>query len=339
MKRYKDYMDGVEPSEELRERLLGLTDPKQRPAWAKYGAVAAALVLAVGLGAFGISRLSGEPELGGNTELGVPEIAPVESSYPAQAIAPGDLPGGSEGTRTMGGYEVAQGEVMSYYMLPYIAYAEESGETAMSIAVPDGVESRDLTEEEIRNLFGGEAALTTHLNWGGYAVHGYVMAYEDGTVWRAAVFGKAENGYFTLTMCPDELPLECCLAMGRAETVTDVFGVQVAGYYGGIYGEGENREVWLPESREVEFLAHGVGCRFTFYGPEGEAGMVEELVSRFVRLAVVEGLNLNALTPGWEPEAPYGGAVDPRPSQGPVEEQTEAYTPAYDPGASKSPEG
>ena len=334
MKRYKDYMDGVEPSEELRERLLGLNAPKKRPAWAKYGAVAAALVLVAGLGVLGARYLGGEPE------LGVPEIAPVESSYPAQAVAPGDLPGGSEGTRTMGGYEVAQGEVMSYYMLPYIAYGESSGGVALSLVVPDGVTSRTLTQEEITAFFGGESALTTHLNWGGYTLSGYVMAYEDGTVWRAHLYGeKGNEAHFGLTVCPDELPLECCLAMGRAETITDVFGVQVAGYYGGIYGEGANREVWLPESREVEFLAHGVGCRFTFYGPEGESGMVEEQVSRFVRLAVTEGLELNALTPGWEPEAPYGGAVDPQPSQGPVEEQTEAFTPAYDPGASKSPEG
>lgn len=333
MKKYCEYMDSVEVSPELHDRLMGLAGKRPPALWKKYGAMAAALVLVAGLGVFGLGRL------GGNIELGDPDpvqcAAPVESSAAIGEIAIED-PNAPDvgGTKTIGGYEVLvhDGMAVSYFMLPYIAYGEQNGESAaFSLAPPVGVERRELTEEEIWNLLGGEEALVTHLDWGGYEVSGYVMAYEDGTIWRAAIFGTSAEGHFELTMCPDALPQECCIVEGREENVTDVWGVEVTGWYGGIYGEGENQEVWLPESRVAEFLANGVGCRFTFYGPEGEREMVEDKMSRFVRLAVLEGLELDALTPGWEPEpSAVLGDSGSSPSQGPSGEVT---TPAYDPTA------
>ena len=315
MKRYKAYMDGVEPSPRLRERLLGLTAEKT-PVWRKYGAAAAAVALAVGVGLFGVSRL------GGNTELGNSMPAETQTAIGEIAIAPGGYPGEGGPPKTMGGYEVSQGEVVSYYMLPYIAYGDSVGGSMASIAVPEEVTQRDLTEEEIRNLLGGEGSIVTHLNWGGCELYGYVMSWPDGSVWRAHLFGKREGLFFDLAMCPDELPLDYLVGGGN-ETVTDVWGVEVVGYRGGIYGEGTNREVWLPESRGVEFLAKGVGCRFVLFGEEGQAEQVTKLVSRFVRLAVTEGLELDALTPGWEPAV--GGEILPPGTVG------EASTPAYDP--------
>ena len=57
MKRYSDYMDKIEVSDTLHQRLTELETPKKRPAaWRKYGAAAAALVLAAGVGAWGLSR-------------------------------------------------------------------------------------------------------------------------------------------------------------------------------------------------------------------------------------------------------------------------------------------
>ena len=47
MKRYKNMMDQVEAPEELHQRLTGLTAPKKAAPWKRYGAVAAAFVLAV----------------------------------------------------------------------------------------------------------------------------------------------------------------------------------------------------------------------------------------------------------------------------------------------------
>lgn len=324
MKRYKNYMDTVEPSADLHDRLMSLNTPKRINRWLRYTSIAAALVLVVGVGAFAVSRM------GGNTELGDAEA--VESSTAIGEIA--IEPGGAQETApsTMGGYEVPSpdGLVVSYYMLPLIRYSRVSGGSAASLAPPVGVESRELTEEEILNLLGGKAAIGTHLDWGGYELRGSVMAYEDGAVWRAHLFGKGENGYFALTMSPNVVPADCCVVVSEGrENVTEVWGVEITGCYGGIYGEGANREVWLPESREVSFLAGGVGCRFTFYGAEGEAAMVEDKVARFVRLAIVDGLELNALTPGWEPEPVESSVLyDAAPSQAP-----ELTTPAYDPNA------
>ena len=96
----------------------------------------------------------------------------------------------------------------------------------------------------------------------------------------------------------DEIPPDCVIT--EADTVTDVMGVSVKGYVSGIYGKDDEETgetvVWMPESRTVEFAANGAGYRFQVYGSEGESQQVEELVSRFVRLAIADGLNLT-MTP------------------------------------------
>ena len=83
MRNYKKYMDGVEVSPELHERLSHLTPAKGPAPWKKYGALAAALVLVVGAGALGLSRL-GATDAGPAAEIAEeePDIAPVTD--PAQ---------------------------------------------------------------------------------------------------------------------------------------------------------------------------------------------------------------------------------------------------------------
>ena len=48
----------------------------------------------------------------------------------------------------------------------------------------------------------------------------------------------------------------------------------------------------------MEFIANGVGCRFTIYGLEGQGAAVEEMVSRFVRQAILEGFYLQNVLQG-----------------------------------------
>ena len=59
MKDYKDYMDRVEVSDTLHARLTALERekcPAPRPVWKKYGTLAAALALVVGMaGYFGLT--------------------------------------------------------------------------------------------------------------------------------------------------------------------------------------------------------------------------------------------------------------------------------------------
>lgn len=187
--------------------------------------------------------------------------------------------------------------------LPRVDYGErgQSGGSEADIALPEGSFFRDLTGEDLEALLGEWAG---ELEREGAELSGNAVLLPDGTPWTAHVFGRRISGgeedfSFSLAMAPDALPLTC--AASPADGVTDCWGVEVTGRYGGIYGEGAGREVWLPESREVEFVAGGVGYRFRFYGPEGEGEWVESMVGRFLRYGILGGgADLDSLAVGPE---------------------------------------
>lgn len=91
MRNYKKYMDGVEVSPELHERLSHLTPAKGPAPWKKYGALAAALVLVVGAGALGLSRLgatdAGRRRRSRRRSLTSPR-SPIRRSCPASSSRP-----------------------------------------------------------------------------------------------------------------------------------------------------------------------------------------------------------------------------------------------------------
>ena len=270
MKRYCDYMDEIKASPALRERLAGLAAPKRQPAWRRYAAAAAAVCLAVGLGAYGILRAN--PGRQATAEIGQIESA-ITTAPSGQEFVPG------KETETAGGYEVVDGEVASYFMLPKLAYGSVI-DAADSIAAPDGVERRDLTEAEIAGVFGGSAVLEQHLDWGEYEVSGFAMEYPDGTLWLLGIYGsRGESGleHFELTVSPGALP-PACIAYPE-EKINQVWGVEVAA---------AGSDSGLASHRRVSFLANGYGCRFDIVGRS--AGEVENLTARFVRLGVLEGL-------------------------------------------------
>lgn len=291
MNKYKEYMDSVEVSTELHARLTHLVPAKRPAPWKKYGALAAALMLVVGAGAFGLSRLG---------EIGTgPATAEIAEEEPDIAVDT-DPEGHDDGQpQTSGGYEVTEGEVVSYYMLPYIAYGEGAADSSSLIDfaynAPEGSIQREVTAADVAALAWGEDALTVHLGWGGCTLQGEVIVNEDGSLWHMYVGGEREDmAFFLDVLAGDELPPNCIVT--ATDTVTDVWGVPVKGYRGGIYGladEDGDTILWLPESRTVEFVANGAGYRFQVYGQEGQGEAVELLVSRFVRMAVGEGLNLS----------------------------------------------
>lgn len=318
MKNYKSYMDRVHVSDEFHNRLLHLEPQKpRRPAWQKYGALAACAALLIGAWAFAMSR----PDLWGSlSERFHPDAEPVPCAAPSAAgateaidLAPADPDDITEpGMKTIPGFEVPENragvDVVSYYMLPWIDYGEQgapvTSQVSIDYAAPEGSTFRELTREDVLALTGGEEALNTLLAWDGFEFSGSVTFNSDSTVWEMCLAGKRDDLYFQLELAPDALPRTCVVVEPHATTA--IWGVEVTGRYGGIHGEGENREVWMPESREVEFLANGVGCRFALYGLEGQGEAVETMVSRFVRHAILEGLNLSAVTPA--------GAVLPAPA-------------------------
>lgn len=184
MKQYKEYMDGIQASDTLHRRLTELEAPAKRPAaWKRYSGAAAALLLVCGLGGFGAwtahvnslerplpPRPAGYQEVGPEGDLGQPDIAP---EGPGTLVEPGESQ--EPGMKTIGGYEVQDGEMASYFMLPYLEYSLKGGQsqTMMDWALPQGSTRRDLTPEDIAALFGGADTLSIHLNWGSYELSGW----------------------------------------------------------------------------------------------------------------------------------------------------------------------
>lgn len=297
MKQYKKYMDNIQASDTLHQRLLNLKAPQKRaPVWNKYKGVAAVLAVALLTGPVLYAATRPEPLLPElehenleGADLGRPDIAIIEN--PGESLDPG--------MKTIGGYEVygedrGPNTAVSYYMLPYIEYGPLSGPAVeASLAPPDGG-LRDVGRDDVLALIGNEDALATHLNWGDFAFSGSVGFEADGTVWMMSLWGEGTDVAFSLQLSPDRLP-PTCVVTDEQRTITNVWGVEVSGVKdAGAYGDTE-RGVYMDVSREVEFIANGVGCRLTVYGTQD--GVVEELVSRFVRWAVLEGLDLSGISP------------------------------------------
>lgn len=283
MEYYKSYMDRQVISPAVHEKLLDLEAPKKRSgSWLKYGALAACAALIAGVGVW--RMLPADIPAPGPVQPGAQAPGPIQEDLPQSA-------------------------------LPQLDYGKAgySDDAAYSIALPEGSFSRNLTEENLASLFGEEDPLNTKLGWEGAELSAYCIFTAEGKPWEGTVTGRRVTGgpddfYAVLTLAPDALPLSCTVS--PADGVTQCWGVEVIGRYGGIYGEGSDMEVWLPESREVEFVAHGVGCRLCIYGQEGEGERVETMISRFVRYAIAEGgVDLSCLTvdpsdiPAWREES------------------------------------
>lgn len=356
MRGYQKYMDQIEVSGALHEKLTALEGPARRPVW-KYSVAIAALALIVGLGGFGAARAAGVDSWDALRALvwGLPEddwtvmarsFAPDAGTAEAEGENDIDLaledPGdagtyGRDAAKSAGGYEVRGAEngpetTVSYYMLPWIDYQEPSGAVMAdySLAPPDGG-TREASREDFLALLGCDKdALAVHLNWGGYTLSGTVGFNAGGSVCMASLYGQSDQGEFHLELSPGRMPPQCCVVEGRPSATTDVWGVEVTGTKNvGMIGDGE-RGIYLDVSRRAEFFAHDVGVRFTAYGTEDEA--VEEMVARFVRWAVLEGLDPSKLTPegALVPAPAAQGSTDPYeldPTYG-VETGTEPSGPA-----------
>lgn len=334
MKHYKSYMDRATVDDKLHNRLLDLEAPQKttrRPAWPKYGALAACAALFIGVGVYA-ARHGAWSRLAGNAHFAIERLPSASMSGETIDLAPVDGDDIVPGMKTIPGFELIENragmDLVRYYVLPWIGYGEQSGGSSSSIAVPEDCTSRELTQDDILALVGGEQARDVLLAWEDMELTGGVFHRAGGQVWVLDLWGESDSGTFSLRLSPDELPPACTVF--PTDYVTEVWGVEVAGRTGGAYGRGSDREVWMPESREVAFVAKGVGCRFQYYGLEGQSDAVETMVSRFVRHAILEGLDLSAVT--------ADGAVLPDPAPVPSQQWDNVdATPAYDPGSASSP--
>ena len=345
MKRYKDYMDTVEASDTLHEKLKNLEPPQKRPAaWKTYGAIAAALVLVAGVGAWGLSR-GGWGAIMENFEPNAATVMPEIADVPAPDIAFEDpiAPFVDPAIPDLGGYEIVDGEMVAYYTLPYIEYgmAKNRSEMALDWDVPRGSTRRDLTRMDIAALFGGEKTLSDHLAWGDYELSGWAAWYEDGSLWGAFINGyKGEQDRFEFAFVTGDHYPPTCIMYGDGVT-NEIWDVSVTAWgYDGPNGY----------DRRVEFLNDGCGFRLDLTAAGRE--QAEVLVSRLVRRIATEGLAQGALTsdgavlshpweaePGWSVGGPNwedgvpdedSGSFDP---DCPYCADGTVHTHAYDPSA------
>ena len=317
MKKYKEYMDGVEVSPELHERLTHLAPAKRPAPWKKYGALAAALVLVVGAGAFGLSRLGDVGTGPATAELAEeePDIAVVTDSA--------ELPDGQ--AQTSGGYEVTEGEVVSYYMLPYIAYndAEDMMMTDYSLA-PPGALSREVELADLDTLLDG-ADMAVHLLWSdSWEWSGTAWFLEDGTPCAASLWADGDDIALNVEMMRGGDVPSCMVFPDESYETTTFNGVEITALKNiGYMAKDDGTQ--LRESRMVSCFANDVGYKLTLYGVDEE--YLGAICAHFVRWAITEGFDLSALS--------VDGAV-------PIDTETgspvgvpngedEASSPAYDP--------
>ena len=218
MKKYKEFMDGVKAPDTLRQRLTELEASEKRPIpWKRYGAMAAALALVCGLGGLGTWAMRANsldspiPPYPSNYQGTQPENIDVPDIAQAE---PGDLT--EPGQRTLGGYDVTEGTMSVHYVLPYIEYGEAGGpnQDTLDWDIPQGAHKRDLSQEEIAALMGGEDVLSTHLDWDGYTLTGWGAWYEDGSFWGAYINGEevlygGPGNSFEFAVTAGQLPPTC----------------------------------------------------------------------------------------------------------------------------------
>lgn len=291
MKQYKKYMDNIQASDTLHQRLLNLKAPQKRaPVWNKYKGVAAVLAVALLTGPALYAATRPEPlppelehESLEGADLGRPDIAIIEN--PGESLDPG--------MKTIGGYEVygedrGPNTAVSYYMLPYIEYgmADDMAQMALDWDVPPGSVKRDLTQADFAALFGGEDALSVHLGWGGWEITGWAAWTADGAFWGAFINGyKGPLDHFEFAFTAGDVLPPTCIAYGEDGVVNQIWDVPVTAWgHNGKDGCG----------RRVELLHDGYGFRFDLTATD--VGQAEDLMSRATRLIIVDGVAADSIT-------------------------------------------
>ena len=351
MKRYKDYMDSLEVSDTLHAKLENLEPPQKRPAaWKRCVAAAAALVLAAGVGAWGLSRggWNGlmdnfrptgdrgtlvnhfDPAIGtaeaGREEIGEPDIA-----YEDRTGAPEKANGG--------GYEVVHGDkddpntVVSYYVLPYLNWADASAQPQTSLdyaLAPPSAICRHAAPDDVQAFAGGEQAMADHLLWDGLDWSGWFWFLEDGTPCAAGRSASGENLELYLEVMKGGKVPSCIVFPEDSYERSTWGGIEITALKNGGYMTTDGG-VELREKREVSFLFDGVGYKLTLYADD--AGRADELCARFVRYAVDGGFHLDVLSA--DGTANYSGTDysvgAPNYEDGMTGEFVPDFVPDYDP--------
>ena len=312
MKRYKDYMDGIEASDTLHEKLKNLEPPQKRPAaWKKYGAVAAVLMLVAGIGAYSLSQ-GGWNAIMENFRPAAevtPEKADIPAPFPNPDIAFADPNDPNAITdRTGGGYELIDGEFASYYVLPRLDWTDASAlpQASMdySLAPLDAIR-RDAAWDDILLFMGGEKAMADHLLWDGFTWDGTLWFLKDGTPCGASFSSDWVDGthLYLEVMRGGEVP-SCVVLPDKYYETSQWQGVKITALKNTGYAVegGVKLFQWV-----VSLYSNGVGYKLTLWTDDDQ--WANELCARFVRYAVDGGFHLYALSyePAYDEDLPDKG--------------------------------
>lgn len=265
MNDYVNYMDSLEPSGELISNLKSLKAPRRRIPIYRAASLAAALILAVGVGA-GVWTMSTSGETRHN-ELGEPDII----------IDPSQDDVYSHITPYGGGYDIVENGVVTHYTYPRLDFADASGLPSVALDYILGEKNeytRSVTAEDVEHIFGKvwRERLGLGDEWvfcgsglffnspdeaNGLSFH---LACDDGS----AYFVELLRGY--------DVP-SCYVLPDDSYGYTDVDGVAV-----------QILEYAIDRSCEVSFFAGGFGYRVRICGVDN----YRELAARFVGLALDE---------------------------------------------------
>lgn len=157
----------------------------------------------------GLSRL-GAADAGPAAEIAEeePDIAPVTD--------PAQLP--SQQLQTNGGYEVTEGEVVSYFMLPAIVYNDAKDMTMADYSLaPPGSLSRTAGRSDVSALLDG-ADMTAHLLWDDeLAWSGTVwLREEDSSPCAASLYAEGESVMFFVELMEGSA-VPSCSSLSRCE--------------------------------------------------------------------------------------------------------------------------
>ena len=292
MKRYKDYMDGIEASDTLHEKLKNLEPPQKRPAaWKKYGAAAAVLMLVAGIGAYSLSQ-GGWNAIMENFRPAA-EVAPEKADIPAPFPNPDIATVNPNGPNVdpisppdwmVHGYEVVDGEMAAYYSYPFLICTDASAQPQTSLdysLAPLDAVQRDATWDDILLFMGGEKAMADHLLWDGFTWDGTLWFLKDGTPCGASFSSDWVDGthLYLEVMQGGRVP-SCVVLPDKL-------------YWTNWWQEVEITALHLGDKYEISFFCNGTGYKLTLYA--NPPVLADELCGRFVRYAVDGGFSLSVL--------------------------------------------
>ncbi len=290
MNDYVNYMDRLEPSEELISRLEGLKAPQKRIPVYRTASFAAALILAVGVGgclwAFSPSR---EPV---REETGKPDII----------VEPGQDDDYSHATPYGGGYDIVEDGAVTHYTYPRLDFADASGLPAVALDYTLGEENeytRSVTAEDVEHIFGKfwRERLGLGDEWVFYDSYGSGLFFNSPDEANGLSFHLAcDDGstYFVELLRGYDVP-SCYVLPDDSYGRTDVDGVAV-----------QILEYAIDRRCEVSFFAGGFGYRVRICDVDN----YRELAARFVGLALDERRGLEDVRYEYDTPLP-GEPADP----------------------------